>query len=59
MEYIDATIESLRIQHTLLDSEIQEEENHVWKNMVRIEQLKKEKLRKKDELLRKTLQLQS
>lgn len=59
MEYIDATIESLRIQHTLLDSEIQEEENHVWKNIVRIEQLKKEKLRKKDELLRKTLQLQS
>lgn len=58
MQYIDTTLESLKIQHARLDSEIKEEEQHVWKNMIRIEQLKKEKLRKKDELLRKTLQAQ-
>ncbi len=56
MEYIDSTIESLKIQHARLDSELKEEESHVWKNMIRIEQIKKEKLRKKDELLRKLLQ---
>ncbi len=56
MEYLDTTIESLKIQHARLDSEIREEESHVWKNIMRIEQLKKEKLRKKDELLRRTLQ---
>ena len=58
MEYINTTLESLKIQHARLDSEIREEERHVWKNMIRIEQLKKEKLRKKDELLRKILQAQ-
>ena len=53
MEYIlKSTIENLKIQHARLDSEIKEEEAHVWKNLVRIEQLKKEKLRKKDEVLR-------
>lgn len=59
MEYIDTTIESLKIQHARLDSEIKEEESHVWKNLIRIEQLKKEKLRKKDELLRRNLQLKN
>ncbi len=58
MEYINATLESLKIQHAQLDSAIKEEEGHVWKNMIRIEQLKKEKLRKKDELLRRILQSQ-
>lgn len=58
MEYINTTLESLKIQHARLDSEIREEQRHVWKNMIRIEQLKKEKLRKKDELLRKILQAQ-
>lgn len=58
MEYIDTTMESLKIQHAELDSAIREEESHVWKNMIRIEQLKKEKLRKKDEMLRRTLQAQ-
>ncbi len=58
MEYIETTLESLKIQHARLDSAIRKEENHVWKNMIKIEQLKKEKLRKKDELLRRTLQAQ-
>lgn len=59
MEYIDTTLESLKIQHARLDSEIKEEESHVWKNLIRIEQLKKEKLRKKDELLRKVIRAQA
>ncbi|MBE6458735.1 MAG: DUF465 domain-containing protein [Alphaproteobacteria bacterium] len=59
MEYmeVDVSIESLKIQHAQLDAAIKEEESCVWKNMIRIEQLKKEKLRKKDELLRKSLQV--
>lgn len=56
MDYLETTLESLKIQHARLDSEIKEEESHVWKNIMRIEQLKKEKLRKKDELLRRNLQ---
>ena len=59
MEYmeVDVSIERLKIQHAQLDAAIKEEESCVWKNMIRIEQLKKEKLRKKDELLRKSLQV--
>lgn len=56
MEYVNTTLEILRIQHAHLDMAIREEESHVWKNLIRIEQLKKEKLRKKDELLRNALQ---
>lgn len=58
MEYTetDATVENLKVQHARLDAVIREEESHIWKNMIRIEQLKKEKLRKKDELLRRHLQ---
>ena len=56
MEQVNTTMETLKIQHAELDSMIKEEESHIWKNMIRIEQLKKEKLRKKDEMLRKTLQ---
>ncbi len=56
MEHVNSTLENLKIQHAELDSMIKEEESHIWKNMIRIEQLKKEKLRKKDELLRRTLQ---
>lgn len=58
MEYteVDVTVENLKVQHAQLDAAIREEESHIWKNMIRIEQLKKEKLRKKDELLRRHLQ---
>ena len=56
MEHVNSTLENLKIQHAELDSMIKEEESHIWKNMIRIEQLKKEKLRKKDEMLRRTLQ---
>ena len=56
MDIENITIESLRIQHAHLDAVIKEEESHVWKNLVKIEELKREKLRKKDELLRRNLQ---
>ncbi len=58
MAHTETTIETLRIEHAKLDSEIKEEESYVWKNLIQIEKLKKEKLRKKDELLRRTLQKQ-
>ncbi len=56
MEHADTTTENLRIRHAALDALIREEECHVWKNLIRIEQLKKEKLRQKDEILRRILQ---
>ncbi len=55
MEDIEIAIDSLRVQHAQLDALIREEENHVWKNLIKIEELKREKLRKKDELLRKSI----
>lgn len=56
MEPEKMNIESLRVQHAHLDAVIKEEETHVWKNLIKIEELKREKLRKKDELLRRNLQ---
>lgn len=52
----ELTLENLRVKHALLDAAIKEEENHIWKNLSKIEELKKEKLKKKDEILRMTLQ---
>lgn len=49
-------IPTLKSQHAYLDHIIREEESHVWKNLIKIEALKKEKLKKKDELLRARLQ---
>ncbi|MDR1694753.1 MAG: YdcH family protein [Lactobacillaceae bacterium] len=52
----EVTLESLRVKHALLDAAIKEEENHIWKNLSKIEELKREKLKRKDEILRMTLQ---
>lgn len=52
----NATIENLRIEHAHLDAMIREEESHIWKNLIKIEELKREKLRKKDQLLRQAIQ---
>lgn len=46
------TTEILRKEHAFLDAAIKSEEVHTWKNIQKIEQLKKEKLRKKDQMLR-------
>ncbi|MGN0914535.1 MAG: hypothetical protein ACI4OW_06550 [Alphaproteobacteria bacterium] len=57
MEKADITFETLRIQHAQLDPLTREEENHVWKKLIRIEELKRENLRKKDTLLRQALRI--
>lgn len=54
----NTTVENLRAEHERLDAIIREEESHIWKNLIRIEELKREKLRKKDEILRHSLQNQ-
>lgn len=58
MANTETCLESLKVQHAYLEATIREEEQHVWKNLIRIEELKKEKLRKKDALLRLSLQTQ-
>ena len=56
MEVENISLENLRIQHAHLDAVIKEEEYHIWKNCIKIEELKKQKLRKKDEMLRRIMQ---
>ena len=55
MEVENISLENLRIQHAHLDAVIKEEESHIWKNCIKIEELKKQKLRKKDEMLRRIM----
>ena len=50
------TTKDLRFEYVRLDMLTCKEEPHIWKNLIRIEQLKREKLREKNELLRKRLQ---
>ncbi len=57
MEKADKIFETLRIRHAQLDTLTRLEENHVWKNLIRIEELKRENLRKKETLLRQTLRI--
>ena len=56
MEYFDNSLESLKIQFSHLDLNIKNEESHVWKNLIRIEELKKEKLHKKNAQMRQNMQ---
>ena len=51
------TTKDLRFEYVRLDMFTCKEEPHIWKNLIRIEQLKREKLREKNELLRKKLQM--
>lgn len=41
MEVENISLENLRIQHAHLDAVIKEEESHIWKNCIKIEELKK------------------
>ncbi|MDR1026573.1 MAG: DUF465 domain-containing protein [Lactobacillus sp.] len=52
---IPESAELLKREHAHLDAVIKEEESHLWKNIQKIEELKKAKLRKKDQLLRISL----
>ena len=42
MEVENISLENLRIQHAHLDAVIKEEESHIWKNCIKIEELKKQ-----------------
>lgn len=57
MEKADATFETLRIRCAQPDTFTRLEENHVWKNLIRIEELKRENIRKKETLLRQALRI--
>lgn len=51
MEVENISLENLRIQHAHLDAVIKEEESHIWKNCIKIEELKKQKAQKKRRML--------
>ena len=55
MEYFENSLESLKIQNSYLDLNTKED-CHVWKNLIRIEQLKKENLHRKDAQMRQNMQ---
>ena len=54
---IQTSLENLKVQHAYLEAVIHEERQHVWKNLIKIEELKKQKLKQKDALLRLSLQI--
>lgn len=56
MVTLQTSLENLKVQHAYLDAAIRHEETHVWKNLIKIEELKKQKLKQKDALLRLTIQ---
>ncbi len=54
MKYSDRYIEKPKIEDTIkLEACLAEEQKYIWKNMVRIEKLKKENLYQKYHLLRR------
>jgi len=55
MEYNLTSFELLKMD-VRLDRAIKEEETHVWKNLIRIEQLKRQKTKEKNTLLRNRIQ---
>ena len=55
MVTIQTSLENLKIQHAYLDAAIRREEQYVWKNLIKIEELKKQKLKQKDAILRLSL----
>ncbi len=55
MRYSDQTKKIIRFSEQLkLETCFAEEQKYIWKNMVRIEKIKKENLSQKDRLLRRT-----
>ena len=54
MKYSDRYIENIKLNEQIkLETCFAEEQKYIWKNMVRIEKLKKENLSQKDRLLRR------
>lgn len=52
MVLTQTSLENLKVQHAYLDAAIRHEEKLIWKNLIKIEELKKLKLKQKDALLR-------
>ena len=52
MVLTQTSLENLKVQHSYLDAALRHEEELIWKNLIKIEKLKKLKLKQKDALLR-------
>ncbi len=56
MKYSNRYIGNIKLNEQIkLETCFAEEQKYIWKNMVRIEKLKKENLNHKDRLLRRTM----
>lgn len=56
MECNTTTQETLGFRHAHINVTAKEEEKHVWNSLIRIEQLKRNKQKKKNALLRRSIQ---
>lgn len=56
MVNLQIQMENLKVQHAYLEAAIRQEEQHIWKNLIKINELKKQKLKQKDALLRLSVQ---
>ncbi len=56
MVNLQIQMENIKVQHAYLEAAIRQEEQHIWKNLVKINELKKQKLKQKDALLRLSVQ---
>ena len=56
MVNLQIQMENIKVQHEYLEAAIRQEEQHIWKNLVKINELKKQKLKQKDALLRLSVQ---
>ena len=55
MGNIKINVDTLKQEHDKIELALQKEQSYVWKNITKIEKLKKAKLRKKDDILRESL----
>lgn len=58
MEYNVSEPKTLKLEHAHLELALKEEESYVWKNLIRIEELKREKSREKVKHLRHCINIQ-
>ena len=56
MVNLQIQMENIKVQHAYLEAAIRQEEQHIWKNLDKIHELKTQKLNQKDALLRLSVQ---
>ncbi len=56
MEYNLTSFEVLKMDVQLLNARAKEDKTHLWQNLIRIEQLKRNNTQKKDAALRRIIQ---